>query len=91
MKTAVRSYPIMPCLPNTKPPIERGRYIPNETVMLRWIGDGFTLTYHINKTNPDWRFLDTWYTYEVKDLYRMNQGSPLAESLFAYLCTRIDD
>ncbi len=63
----------------------------NETVMLRWLGQDFTLTYHINRSNPDWSFLDTWYTYEIKDLYRMNQGSPLAESLFSYMCSRIED
>lgn len=62
----------------------------NDTVVLRWYGQGFMLTYYLSKSNPDWRFLDTWYLYEVKDLYRMNQGNPLSESLFAYLCSRID-
>ncbi len=63
----------------------------NDITVLRWVGNGFTLTYHISQSAPNWSFLDTWYEYEVKALYLMNQDSPLAESLFHYLCTRIED
>ncbi len=63
--------------------------VSEEDVTLYWIGKDLTLTYRINQTNPDWRFLDTWYVDEVEELYEMNSDSKIAGKLYTYLCDRI--
>ena len=57
---------------------------------LYWKTDDFSSSYSISLSNPDWRFLDTWYKDEVKTLLDMNADSPLADSLLSYLRSRID-
>ena len=99
MESTFRQELRLPLFPEKKPVHRRNRLrkpdispaATSDIEILRWIGNGITLTYHISLSSPNWSFLDTWYEHEVKDLYLMNQDSPLAESLFHYLCTRISD
>lgn len=65
--------------------------VPNasDDVVLHWYGKDFTLDYYISRSKPDWSFLDTWYSDEVRELYEMNSSCALSKSLYNYLCQRL--
>lgn len=60
-----------------------------DRITLRWFSEDFCSEYSISEKNPDFRFLDTWYTDEVKALIEMNPDCPLIEKLEMYLRERV--
>ena len=71
------------------PPNPRSVSSSDDDVLLHWYGKDFTLDYYISRSEPDWSFLDTWYTEEVRELYDMNSNSEMSKSLYNYLCKRL--